>query len=79
MEYRRDDRLRSCLKVGVSVFGLWLAGCTVISVEGDHNRISDAGGHGGVTLPEGDGALTWLERIERIEKMLGLRHDASAR
>jgi hypothetical protein len=31
-----------------------LDGCTFVYVEGDHNSISDTGGHGGgVTLPQG--------------------------
>lgn len=53
--------------------GILLAGCTVISVEGDHNRISDAGGHGGLTFPEGaDGGgagAHWLQRLERLERL----------
>ncbi|AZG15726.1 MULTISPECIES: hypothetical protein [Cupriavidus] len=60
---------------GLAALALMLTGCTVISVEGDHNRIRDAGGHGGVALPErDDGAATWLERLERIEKAMGIAH-----
>lgn len=29
-----------------------LAGCTFVSIEGDHNSVSDTGGHGGgIMLP----------------------------
>ena len=50
------------------------AGCTLISMEGDHNRIRDAGGHGGMALPDPDDAPTWRERLERIEQALGIVH-----
>lgn len=53
---------------------LLLGGCTVISVEGDHNRIRDAGGHGGVAVAAPDDAPTWVERLERIERALGMAH-----
>jgi len=60
--------------VAVVALALLLAGCTVISVEGDHNRIKDAGGHGGVAIPAADDASTWRERLERIERALGMAH-----
>jgi hypothetical protein len=70
-------------KLGVVVLALSLgsplAGCTVISVEGDHNRIRDAGGHGGVALPEPDDAPTWRQRVERIEQALGMAHRGGQR
>ncbi|WP_454766811.1 hypothetical protein [Cupriavidus campinensis] len=28
------------------------SGCTFIYIEGDHNRVQDAGGHGKITLPD---------------------------
>jgi len=55
------------------MFCVWQAGCTVISVEGDGNRIRDAGGHGGLALPEGSAAENgpdWLERLERLEAIV---------
>ncbi|WP_156545870.1 hypothetical protein [Cupriavidus sp. D384] len=67
----------------VVALGCLLTGCTVISVEGDHNRIRDAGGHGGVVRQQEqeqergqgqDRARTWLERLERIEQALGIAH-----
>lgn len=67
---------------GMAVLGASLAGCTVIAVHGDHNHIRDAGGHGGVALPEQSDAQTWPERIERIERMeraLGLQHKDAPR
>jgi len=63
---------------GMAVLAALLTGCTVITVEGDQNRIRDAGGHGGVALPEETGdAPTWVERVERIEKALGIAHKGS--
>lgn len=59
---------------GSAALVLLLAGCTVISVEGDHNRIRDAGGHGGLAVPAPDDASTWHERLERIERALGMAH-----
>ncbi|MDR5795480.1 hypothetical protein QCE49_19070 [Caballeronia sp. LZ008] len=31
---------------------LFFHGCTLVYIEGDHNAVSDTGGHGGVRLPE---------------------------
>ncbi|PLP96652.1 hypothetical protein CYJ10_31050 [Cupriavidus pauculus] len=61
-------------KGGMAALALLLAGSTVISVEGAHNQIRDAGGHGGGAVPAPDDAPTWLERLERIERALGMAH-----
>ena len=45
-----------------------LTGCTVIAVEGNHNHIRDAGGHGSAAVLEPDSAPGSLERWERGEK-----------
>lgn len=37
-----------------SAWAAWLAaqsGCTVICIDGDHNRVDDAGGHGKISMP----------------------------
>lgn len=36
-----------------------LVGCTFVNIEGDHNSVSDTGGHGGgVTVPQGAPTVT---------------------
>lgn len=72
------NRRKSSAMMLILLLARPLAGCTVISVEGDHNRIRDAGGHGGVVLPASDCAPdcapAWRERLERIEQALGMTH-----
>lgn len=57
----------------MAVASLWLSGCTVIVVEGNHNRIRDAGGHGGLALQEPDADapawLTYAEHLEHLERL----------
>jgi hypothetical protein len=55
------------------MFAVLQAGCTMIIVEGDANRIRDAGGHGGLALPEipaSEKNSDWLERLERLEAIV---------
>ncbi len=55
--------------LSVAVAIPWLAGCTVIVVEGNHNRIRDAGGHGGLALQQPDAdAPDWLTRAEHLQR-----------
>lgn len=54
----------------MAVASFWLSGCTVIVVEGNHNRIRDAGGHGGLALQEPDAdAPAWLTYAEHLERL----------
>ena len=58
----------------MAVASFWLAGCTVIVVEGNHNRIRDAGGHGGLALQQPDsGAPDWLTYAEHLERLQRLQ------
>jgi hypothetical protein len=44
---------------------LMAAACTFVNIEGDHNSVSDTGGHGGgVTVPQGTPTLT--DQIQRL-------------
>ncbi|RZT36308.1 hypothetical protein [Cupriavidus agavae] len=57
----------------MAVAGAVLTGCTVITVEGNNNQIRDAGGHGGLALPDvppaGAGRHPGRERLERLERL----------
>jgi hypothetical protein len=49
---------RICAHAVTAVAAL-LVGCTFVNIEGDHNSVSDTGGHGGgVTVPQGAPTVT---------------------
>ncbi|WP_277183304.1 hypothetical protein [Caballeronia sp. BR00000012568055] len=42
-----------------------LGACTFVNIEGDHNSVSDTGGHGGgVTLPQSQPTIT--DQLQRL-------------
>ena len=50
--YRTGRRLVAEF-AGASALGVALGACTLIYIEGEHNSVNDAGGHGGgVVLPD---------------------------
>lgn len=43
-----------------------LASCTFVNIEGDHNTVSDTGGHGGgISLPAQQ--TTLKDRLEKLQ------------
>ncbi|MFM0555221.1 hypothetical protein P0D69_30240 [Paraburkholderia sediminicola] len=43
---------------------LLLSGCTLVTIEGSNNTISDTGGHGGVVLAPDDGNIADHPRFQ---------------
>lgn len=54
----------------IPVVCVLLGACTFVSIEGDHNSVSDTGGHGGgVSLPQNQPTLTGpLQRLRDAQK-----------
>ncbi|SAK96347.1 hypothetical protein AWB75_07004 [Caballeronia catudaia] len=51
--------LRTCVSVCLLGALLTLGACTFVHIEGDHNAVSDVGGHGGgIQLPDRAGQVT---------------------
>jgi hypothetical protein len=45
--------MKPSLRLGIALASPALCACTFVNIEGDHNTVSDTGGHGGgVQLPE---------------------------
>ncbi|WP_250515823.1 hypothetical protein [Caballeronia sp. INDeC2] len=52
------------IRLSIALASLALCTCTFVNIEGDHNTVSDTGGHGGgVQLPERSTQTAPIQRL----------------